>query len=839
MHTVSIRYLLLLCLFGLLPGCQPDSQENRLDTFAQGSQPVVYGEDNRTDYYAHPDEALRQLTAESIVALVPPSDLDMSDPEDIGILAPTLGSYYNLCEDQRFRDQPTAAYCSGTLIDDDLVLTAGHCVESDSECRGFRYVFNYFYEAEGELATIRAEDVYECQRLVVQRYTSTVDYAILQLDRQVTSPHQPATVRLEEAALQVGASVPIIGFGSGLPAKIDDGGQVVDARASTLDYFVATTDTFGGNSGSGVFDADLRVVGILVRGEPDYVWQDDCRVVNVLPADGGGTGEDITYVHQAIQDLCENEAWPSSRLCGGGTGDGWCDPCDSAGDCPEGWSCQSWPQAPSVTWCSSPCEGPEGCIEGHHCTDAGHCEPDLLLQCSQGDVYTFDSCRNRLDLAIDCAADQQCADATCVDRMPGDVCSGATPIEPVDQTLTGDLTLGYQDDYQGSCGGGGADRVYQFTLSEQRRLVAQASGFDTLLYLRSSCLDTASELACNDDATPPGGYGSHIAATLDPGSYYLFMDGYSSSVGSYTLALTFTEPSATPDGDTCFNATAIEPISQLLTGDLSAGYLGDTRGSCAGNGVERVYRFTVATPARLVAEATGFDTVLYLRTVCSSSSSEIACNDDATPPGSYGSHIEADLDPAEYFLFIDTWSSTTGAYQLDLIFTPTCVDSCTQGDAWCVENGVQQCLLDPATGCTYMSPIVPCASWEVCEEGACVSACVDPCEVDSRACAGDGFWICQIGEDGCPAWGSIQPCPADHVCLDGECVPVCTDACLLDERRCVSDSSYQQCQVGADGCTAWGTALTCPPQTVCEGGECLPICQDECQLDDLRCATDT
>jgi len=64
--------------------------------------------------------------------------------------------------------------------------------------------------------------------------------------------------------------------------------------ASPTGYFVANLDTYGGNSGSAVFNAKTGViVGILVRGENDYIYQGDCRVSNVCQATGC-RGEDVT-----------------------------------------------------------------------------------------------------------------------------------------------------------------------------------------------------------------------------------------------------------------------------------------------------------------------------------------------------------------------------------------------------------------------------------------------------------------------------------------------------------------------------------------------------------------
>lgn len=94
------------------------------------------------------------------------------------------------------------------------------------------------------------------------------------------------------------------------------------------------------------------------------------------------------------------------------------------------------------------------------------------------------------------------------------------------------------DHFQATCAGGATspDRVYRLVLRRRStvRISSEQTEWDGAIYIRSDCTDATTELGCNDDA----GDNRHsmIETELEAGTYYVFMDGFSSgSSGAYTL----------------------------------------------------------------------------------------------------------------------------------------------------------------------------------------------------------------------------------------------------------------------------------------------------------------
>jgi V8-like Glu-specific endopeptidase len=269
-----------------------------LSAFA--SDKVIYGEDDRLDLFEVVDNLHLEL-AKSTAAMIEGSELTKVG-ENFQIAGQTLAGR-GMCRTERFANQVTTAMCSGFLVAPDILVTAGHCVRTASDCARYKWVFDYgIHESTSTARSVPVSSVYSCKTVIntVLDRSSQDDFAVLKLDRAVTD-RRPLEVRTEGKVADR-TEIVVIGHPTGLPTKVADGAVVRDNSRPV--YFVANLDTYGGNSGSAVFDSKTGVVeGILVRGENDYIYDynQNCRASNYCTNEGC-RGEDVTRITN-IKDL--------------------------------------------------------------------------------------------------------------------------------------------------------------------------------------------------------------------------------------------------------------------------------------------------------------------------------------------------------------------------------------------------------------------------------------------------------------------------------------------------------------------------------------------------------
>ena len=153
---------------------------------ANASDKVVYGVDNRVDLYQTEVPLFYEL-AHSTAAMIRSSDLT-ENGETVTISGSTLESR-GICPTARFSKQLTAASCSGFLVGPDLLVTAGHCITSQSDCNSFSWVFDYNIseESEGLEYDVPSSSVYRCSQIIEQDLSRSTmnDFALIRLDREV------------------------------------------------------------------------------------------------------------------------------------------------------------------------------------------------------------------------------------------------------------------------------------------------------------------------------------------------------------------------------------------------------------------------------------------------------------------------------------------------------------------------------------------------------------------------------------------------------------------------------------------------------------------------------
>ncbi|GAB4028705.1 MAG: hypothetical protein Fur0012_01850 [Elusimicrobiota bacterium] len=275
-------------------------------TVSNAADKMIYGDDNRTDFYSM--TASKKVLADSVVSLWESASVKKDSASGmVKLQTVNFGDRLNLCPDEKFREQPIGAFCSGSLVGDDMIMTAGHCITDEAKCADTKIVFGYAVKAPNSQAvtSMSESEVYSCKQIIKRQLGPEptaenpegiglgADYALIKLDRKV-SGHKPLPIN-HSGVIVKGTPLFVIGHPVGLPVKLANDASVRDA--SPDGYFVADLDTFGGNSGSPVFNASTGLIeGILVRGDTDFERSPAGCTVSYRVDQNDGRGEDVTKI---------------------------------------------------------------------------------------------------------------------------------------------------------------------------------------------------------------------------------------------------------------------------------------------------------------------------------------------------------------------------------------------------------------------------------------------------------------------------------------------------------------------------------------------------------------
>jgi len=446
-------------------------------------------------------------------------------PFDAGLLKYptdlTLKITKNLCDGQRYNSQPAPGFCSGTLIDDDVILTAAHCVFGVDlpDTTEMRVVFNHYNIATDAPADIEcdtpagqicdSQDVFRFRPILVgDRFTDVhEDWAILQLvdatgNSKPATRYRPAPVRQDLTPLEFGTPLAKIGAPNGIPLKISlskavqGNGGVLNVPPNDPKAYFAFLEAFRGDSGGGVYDAQEFNLVALVSGGPNFVI--DGKASDFVPR---------------LPDKT----------------------CNIAGICPMSVQRRQELEAAGVT---VNCQSTTGQLRPEEFVRV---DVPLSHLCGVGtDVPPLPFFRPPQDFE----SVRLCA------RTANETCDTAEPFQLKvnhELTLAGD-TSAFSHDADASCGTTPAspDAFYSFEVPENKRVMFYAdtfgpgNTFDTVLFLQRDC-PASSEIICNDDTAlcPTEGNDPHrrsrFAVPLDAGTYFLGISGFDGQSGRYSI----------------------------------------------------------------------------------------------------------------------------------------------------------------------------------------------------------------------------------------------------------------------------------------------------------------
>lgn len=262
-------------------------------------------------------------------------------------------------------------------------------------------------------------------------------------------------------------------------------------------------------------------------------------------------------------------------------------------------------------------------------------------------------------------------------REANGTCEAPIPLAP--GTVTGSTARGEHEN-AGSCEQSDSpELVYQLDLPSRERVTIEVEArFDSVLYVRKDdCTDPNAEVDCSDDA--PDRTHSRVERVLEPGRYFVFVDGYARDAGLFKMTVATTDVLAL--AEVCRRAPLLT-LGAPVAGTTAA--MGnDAEASCGGGaqGADAPWRAELASRSRLriVEHSDEVTPVVHLRRACPDEQSEVACGESGGAAGD--AVVTGVFDPGTYTVFADAHDrDAAGRYSLQVEVAPVAGTAIT-GDA--------------------------------------------------------------------------------------------------------------------------------------------------------------